>query len=187
MVNDVTWASWRLKQTRLLIQQPFQVDSKENVKVPHQWLFVRGIHRHKGSVTRKACACHDVIMSGLCRPIRQSNIKCHIGTHGNGKVVRVTTLIITGDVEDCLQRHQWRAGQSCWHFRFSADVLCIRFQNNLTTKKYKLGTSRISLDLSFGGYLGLQHMRWGWSVVRGAPFSGKTECHRLFHSLVAHP
>ena len=32
--------------------------------------------------------------------------------HGNGKVIRVTALVVIGDVEACLQRIQWRPGQS---------------------------------------------------------------------------
>ena len=34
--------------------------------------------------------------------------------HRNGKAVRVTALIVTGDAEACLQRLQWRSGQSSW-------------------------------------------------------------------------
>ena len=41
-------------------------------------------------------------------------------SHRNGKVVRVTVLVFTGDVEACLQRLQWISGLSPWRpFRFS--------------------------------------------------------------------
>ena len=41
-------------------------------------------------------------------------------THENGKVVRVRTLVFTG--EACLQRPQWMSGLSSWRpFRFSAE------------------------------------------------------------------
>ena len=35
-------------------------------------------------------------------------------SHRNGKAVRMTALAVTGDVEACLQRLQWRPGQSSW-------------------------------------------------------------------------
>ena len=39
--------------------------------------------------------------------------------HRNRNVVRVTALVVTGEVETCLQRLQWRPGQSSWrHFHF---------------------------------------------------------------------
>ena len=38
--------------------------------------------------------------------------------HINGKVVRVTALVVTGDVEACLQRSQRRPGQSFWPTTF---------------------------------------------------------------------
>ena len=34
--------------------------------------------------------------------------------HRNGKVVRVTALVVTGDVEACLLSPQWWPGQSSW-------------------------------------------------------------------------
>ena len=41
-------------------------------------------------------------------------------SHRNGKVVRMTVLVFTGDVEACLQRLQWISGLSPWRpFRFS--------------------------------------------------------------------
>ena len=36
------------------------------------------------------------------------------GGHRNGKVVRLTALVFTGDVEACLQRLQWVSGLSTW-------------------------------------------------------------------------
>ena len=38
----------------------------------------------------------------------------YYNVHRNGKVIMVTALVVTADVEDCLQRRQWRAGQSPW-------------------------------------------------------------------------
>ena len=45
-------------------------------------------------------------------------IVCHPDhVNWNGKVIRMTALVFTGDVEACLQRLQWRPGQSSWwHF-----------------------------------------------------------------------
>ena len=44
---------------------------------------------------------------------------CHM-VHRNGKVVRLTALIFTGDDETCLQCLQWISRLSSWrHFRFS--------------------------------------------------------------------
>ena len=38
----------------------------------------------------------------------------------DGQAVSMTTLVVTGDVEACLQSHQWRANQSFWQYlRFS--------------------------------------------------------------------
>ena len=40
--------------------------------------------------------------------------------HRNGKVVMVTALAVTGDVEACIRRLQWRSEQSSWrHIRFN--------------------------------------------------------------------
>ena len=46
---------------------------------------------------------------------------CYSGSvHRNGKVVMVTVLVFTGDVEACLQRLLWKSGLSSWRpFRFS--------------------------------------------------------------------
>ena len=35
-------------------------------------------------------------------------------SHWNAKVIRMTAPLLTGDVEDKLQRLQWRPGQSSW-------------------------------------------------------------------------
>ena len=52
--------------------------------------------------------------------IRIPIIKIIQSHHRNGKVVRVTALIFTGDVEACLQRLQWISGLSSWRpFGFS--------------------------------------------------------------------
>ena len=43
--------------------------------------------------------------------------------HRNGKVVKLTALIFTGDVEACLQRLQWKSRLSSWQlFRFSVSI-----------------------------------------------------------------
>ena len=52
--SDVTGASWLLKSIEH--RKCVQINSKDNIKAPHCWHFVRGIHRwpsHKGSVMRK--------------------------------------------------------------------------------------------------------------------------------------
>ena len=65
--SDFTWPIWHLKSPApwLFIQQ---ADIKGNIKGPHYWPFVRGIHQslvgslHKGPVMRNAPPCDDVIM-----------------------------------------------------------------------------------------------------------------------------
>ena len=65
--SDMTWASnhWQLN---CLFNSSFQ-PTMENIKAPHYWPFVRGIHQwlvdspHKGPVMWKAFPYHDVIMS----------------------------------------------------------------------------------------------------------------------------
>ena len=48
-------------------------------------------------------------------------------SHWNGKIVRMTSLALTGDVEDKLQRPQWRPGQSSSRpFRFCGNLLFTR-------------------------------------------------------------
>ena len=66
---DVTWASWRLRSsvTRLFVEQTVRT-KKENFKALHYWTFGMGTNwwpvdsLHKGSVMRKAFACHDVVV-----------------------------------------------------------------------------------------------------------------------------
>ena len=50
--------------------------------------------------------------------------------HRNGKVVKLTALIFTGDVEACLQRLQWISGLSSWqHFHFSVSLAEISYSS----------------------------------------------------------
>ena len=59
--------------------------------------------------------------------------------HRKGKVVRVTTLVVTGDVEAWLQRPQWRLGQSSWRpFRFSdgTQYVCLNLHTKGQHEKY---------------------------------------------------
>ena len=64
------WARWRLKwsASRVFAQPIVLAQIEENIKVPHHWAFVRGIHRwpvdspHKGPVTQKMFPFDDVIM-----------------------------------------------------------------------------------------------------------------------------
>ena len=48
-----------------------------------------------------------------CYNTVQSNI-LHVVKHIDGKFVRVTALVVTEDVEACLQHPQWWQGQSPW-------------------------------------------------------------------------
>ena len=60
VIMEVTIASWPHKSSanQLPVQQLGQVDNKRNTKAPHNWFFVRGIHRsrvnspHKGQWRR---------------------------------------------------------------------------------------------------------------------------------------
>ena len=55
--------------------------------------------------------------------------------HWNGKVVRMTALLVTGDVEVKLQRPQWRPGQSHWRpFRFFISIRCNAHDDVMTGK-----------------------------------------------------
>ena len=77
-ITDVTWAPWRFKLTitRLFVQQLVHADVRENTKAPHDWLFVKGIHRwpvdspHKWPVMRKsfstALSHHWYILGQQC-------------------------------------------------------------------------------------------------------------------------
>ena len=66
---------------------------------------------------------------------RQAIIRTNAGIlliHRNGKVVRVTALVFTGDVEACLQRLQWIPELSPWRpFRFSVRPLGTNFSEIL--------------------------------------------------------
>ena len=67
------WAQWRLKSpvSRSFTQPFIQVQIKQNISVPGDWPFLRGIHQwpvnspHKGPVTRKMFPFGDVIMHWL--------------------------------------------------------------------------------------------------------------------------
>ena len=71
--SDVTWASLHLKPlaAQLFVQKLVWVNTKDNVKAPHSWLFVRGIHRwpvdspHKGPAMWKVFPCHFIFMQSL--------------------------------------------------------------------------------------------------------------------------
>ena len=45
--TNVTWVPWHLKSqaNTHFVQQIVRANTKENIKVPHYWSFVRGIHR----------------------------------------------------------------------------------------------------------------------------------------------
>ena len=53
----------------LFLQQLSEANSKEKIRAPHYWPFVRGIHQwlvvsiHKGSVMQNQFPCHNAIMS----------------------------------------------------------------------------------------------------------------------------
>ena len=57
----------------------------------------------------------------------------------NGKVVRMTALLVTGDVEGKLQRFQWRAGQSSWRSYY--DI----YRYRKARVPYKTGTLRANI------------------------------------------
>ena len=43
--SHVTWISWKSLETQLSIPQLVQTNNKENMRAPHYWPFVRGIHQ----------------------------------------------------------------------------------------------------------------------------------------------
>ena len=65
--SDFTWASCYLRSvtTQVFLQQCVLINNKENIKDPHYWLFVKGIHwwlvsMFQGLVLQKAFPCHDI-------------------------------------------------------------------------------------------------------------------------------
>ena len=44
----------------------------------------------------------------------QQNLLIHNSVHWNGNVIRMTAMLITGEVEDKFQHPRWRPGQSLW-------------------------------------------------------------------------
>ena len=63
------WWLFRSPATQLFIQQFGVTSKKHNIKGPHCWPLVKGIHRcpvdspHKGPIMQKAFPFHDIIMA----------------------------------------------------------------------------------------------------------------------------
>ena len=111
-----------------------------------------------------------------------SRLRCSISNRRNGKVVRMTALIVTGDDEDKLQRPQWRPGQSPWrHFRFCDCNLSCKKQGNVHSRyhcRWWPGASRsqymilslFSQNITASGPNGSTH----WGRDKKAVFSQTT-------------
>ena len=105
-----------------MFTQPFiQAQIKENIKASRHWPL--------GPVTRKMFPFDDVIMCFV--PL---DIACHVfHCAEKRKVVTFTAMVVIGDLEACLQRLQWQAGQSKWrpfHFRVKAISVCMMTSSN---------------------------------------------------------
>ena len=91
----------------LLIDNGFSSTTAQLINV-YRWLYIRYLH------IPNICACYNDADTE-----RKCYIDCLIINHYNGKVVKVADPVVTGDVEACLQRLQWRPGQPSWrNFRF---------------------------------------------------------------------
>ena len=91
-----------------------------------RWLPLRQ-HTVPPLTTRMTSDNGDCVIKPICRSHRYfilTNDNPEF-IHWKEKFARITTLIITGDVEDKLQLSQCRPGQSFWRpFRFREKLLC---------------------------------------------------------------
>ena len=122
-VGNITEARYDQKHINLLalplfIQLFTQADIKGNIKAPHHWPFVKGIHRwagyslHKEPVKRKMFPFHDVFMNGWAPNRRQAiigtnddPIDCHIYASPGLKEFRLTVLHMYFVWNKCPTRH----------------------------------------------------------------------------------
>ena len=91
--------------------------------------------------------------------------------HWNGKVVRLTALVFTGDVEDKLQRLQWIPGLSpWWPFHFCVLKKYRRqSQSSISHKTCTLfGYALFSCGYSRSSWLCFYQTRLAWSVDQGS-------------------
>ena len=95
--SDVIWASWRSKSSAnwIFVQLLVQAIIKENIKAPHYWPFVWGIHRrtvdspYKGPVMRKGYPCHNCVC--VCVPLWGSH-----ASYLHGKMSYFATFLWPG-------------------------------------------------------------------------------------------